>query len=1035
MPIKYLNRNNNSTTILVGNSVLFNGSSQYLTIANDAALQLNTGNFTIEGWIYATAFQSSVSGNDLASICSKDGIQGSTYASYSVRCTNSGGVIKLKVDCNTSSGGGTTGAVTSTTTINTGTWYHFAYVRNGANAYLYINGTQEASAGIVDFYTTANPVYIGYENNAVSRFYWPGYISNFRIVKGAAVYTSNFTPSTSPLTAIANTSLLTCNAATIVDASSSISTSTGAFPIYNTTDSGLLKTGGTRTDTNSSSLVLAIPMDGANNGTTFTDESANIKGSGTAKTITNNGSIPTLTAISKFYGSSAYFSNASAQSIVFGNYGTDFQFTGDFTIECWVYPTTSGATDGSLFVLQSGGSNYFAFNFDPGTTFNIYNNSGGPSWSPSVSSVTTGQWNHFALIRSGNTQQVFVNGISIGTNTASGTLGYSSTSADFARIGGGASGAINSFIQDLRVYKGVAKYTANFTPPRNPNTITNNNSATVSSIVPFAVAAPAPSVMKFTNRFNAETVSAGTQKAIFGYGHNGTTGVSMTNIVSNTGVVANDTTGVGTGRSGLAAAGYSSDKAIFGYGQNPDNNVMFSMTNLVSNAGVVATDTTGVGTARNQIAAAGYGTDKAIFGYGNNAVVNQSVTNKVSNTGVVATDTAGVGTARGALAAAGYGSDKAIFGYGYNNLSMTNLISNTGVASNDITGVGTARYTLAAAGYGSDKAIFGYGVTSVAVSMTNLVSNTGVVATDTTGVGTARVWLAAAGYGSDKAIFGYGATSVAASMTNLVSNTGVVANDTTGVGTGRYWCAAAGFSAGTIPAPSVMKFTNRFTNAVVSIVTNGLVLNLDASNASSYPGSGTSWFDLSGNGNTGTLTNGPTFNSANGGSIVFDGTNDYVSSFPTQISGVGSKTVSAWIKINKTSRVGLAGIRDGSSQTGWVFTVNRTTYGNLTYFHTGGSTLEVAAGIITNTWYNVCVTYNLTSTTAILYLNGVQIGSPSTSFTAITPSSFKGVVGNEDSAFSDPFSGNIAQTLIYNRPLSASEVLQNYNITKAKFGL
>ena len=219
------------------------------------------------------------------------------------------------------------------------------------------------------------------------------------------------------------------------------------------------------------------------------------------------------------------------------------------------------------------------------------------------------------------------------------------------------------------------------------------------------------------------------------------------------------------------------------------------------------------------------------------------------------------------------------------------------------------------------------------------------------------------------------------------------------------------------------------------IVTNGLVLCLDAGNNKSYPSSGTNWNDLSGNNNNGTLTNGPTFTGSFGGSIVFDGTNDYVSSFPTQISGVGSKTVSAWIKINKTSRVGLAGIRDGTSQTGWVFTVNRTTYGNLTYFHTGGSTLEVAAGIITNTWYNVCVTYNLTSTTAILYLNGVQIGSSSTSFTAITPSSFKGVIGDEDSAFSTPFGGNIAQVSIYNRALSASEILQNFNATKARFSL
>jgi len=289
--------------------------------------------------------------------------------------------------------------------------------------------------------------------------------------------------------------------------------------------------------------------------------------------------------------------------------------------------------------------------------------------------------------------------------------------------------------------------------------------------------------------------SNNTTKAIFGYGFT-TVNLSMTNLVSNTGVVATDTTGVGTARAVPSAAGYGTDKAIFGYGIT---SVAVSMTNLVSNTGVVATDTTGVGTARRDSAAAGYGTDKAIFGYGSitGGDAGYSMTNLVTNTGVVATDTTGVGTARYLLAAARYGNDKAIFGYGYNgsvNVSMANLVSNTGVVANDVTGIGTVRRALASAGYGTDKAIFGYGYTGANVSITNLVSNTGLVANDTTGVGTARNFVAAAGYGSDKAIFGYGYTGANVSMTNLVSNTGVVATDTTGVGTARHALAAAGYS-------------------------------------------------------------------------------------------------------------------------------------------------------------------------------------------------------------------------------------------------
>ena len=299
-------------------------------------------------------------------------------------------------------------------------------------------------------------------------------------------------------------------------------------------------------------------------------------------------------------------------------------------------------------------------------------------------------------------------------------------------------------------------------------------------------------------------------KAIFGYGLNSSgVVVSMTNKVSNTGVVASDTTGVGTARNKLAAATYGTDKAIFGYGSTDQysNSSGVSMTNLVTNTGVVGNDVTGVGTARNSPAATGYGTDKAIFGFGGNTGGEMTaITNLVSNTGVVANDTVNVLLVRFALAAAGYGSSgQALFGYGFDGTgisALTNLISNTGVVASNTTGVGTARMRPAAASYGTDKAIFGYGDSTSygggPVSMTNKVSNTGVVATDTTGVGTGRYGLAAAGYGSSgQALFGYGIStgvaSGATSITNLVSNTGVVSTDTAGVGTARGYIAGSSY--------------------------------------------------------------------------------------------------------------------------------------------------------------------------------------------------------------------------------------------------
>jgi hypothetical protein len=290
-----------------------------------------------------------------------------------------------------------------------------------------------------------------------------------------------------------------------------------------------------------------------------------------------------------------------------------------------------------------------------------------------------------------------------------------------------------------------------------------------------------------------------TQKGIFAYGNSGSD-VSLSNIVSSSGVIASDVTGVGTGRSYITAASYGTDKAIFGYGSNNAGaGGQVSMTNLVSNSGVVSTDVTGVGTARFGAGSAGYGTDKAIFAYGRPGTGQTSLSNLVSNSGVVASDVTGVGSARSQLGAASYGTDKAIFGYGYvgGAVSMTNLVSNTGVVGSDVSGVGSARYGVTATNYGVDKAIFGYGYIGGGTSITNLVSNTGVVSANVTGVGTVRNAVAATNYGGDKAIFAYGShgtTGAKYNMSNLVNNLGVVSADVTGVGTARSYLGAAGFS-------------------------------------------------------------------------------------------------------------------------------------------------------------------------------------------------------------------------------------------------
>ena len=561
--------------------------------------------------------------------------------------------------------------------------------------------------------------------------------------------------------------------------------------------------------------------------------------------ITSSGNVTVDNNIYKFGGGSGLFDGTDDYLLI--NYNSAFNFgTNSFTWETWIYPTNISGIDGIYATSGGAGANpKFVIHLNAGTPSIHYNGltNGSDIYTTATSAVSINTWTHLAFVRNGSNWTWYINGNSAGTGTNNTNITFTSQPTYIGYGGESYFTQFNGYIDELRVTKGVARYTSNFTPqkyefPNSRNQVLTRYVGLVGGIddkyVDYGVEKLSNSSLKLTrltypnqpligsgslsgsvsrvyvnvldytnvsvtssyarNSLSASYLiptSNNTTKAIFGYGYTGVN-LSMTNLVSNTGVVANDVTGVGTARSNLAAAGYSSDKAIFGYGTT---GAVVSMTNLVNNTGVVATDTTGVGTAREVLAAARYGTDKAIFGYGYTSAA-VSMTNLVSNTGVVATDTTGVGTARWSLAAVGYGTDKAIFGYGTTgtNVSMTNLVSNTGVVATDTTGVGTARRILAAAGYGTDKAIFGYGYTSTQVSITNLVSNAGVVATDTTGVGTARYSLAAAGYGTDKAIFGYGFTSTNVSMVNLVSNVGVVANDTTGIGTARERLAAAGYS-------------------------------------------------------------------------------------------------------------------------------------------------------------------------------------------------------------------------------------------------
>ena len=178
-------------------------------------------------------------------------------------------------------------------------------------------------------------------------------------------------------------------------------------------------------------------------------------------------------------------------------------------------------------------------------------------------------------------------------------------------------------------------------------------------------------------------------------------GLSSTNKVSSSGVVASDVTQSNGGKANGAAVTFGlSGQAIKGFGSAPTN----AVTNIISNTGVIASDTTAVGEARFALGAAKYGTGLALFGFGDNGPIPVATTNKVSITGVVASNTTGVGTARQYIAATNYGGDKAIFGFGTGSggdKGQTNLVSNTGVVATDTAAVGTPRNATVACGFSS----------------------------------------------------------------------------------------------------------------------------------------------------------------------------------------------------------------------------------------------------------------------------------------------------------------------------------------------
>ena len=394
------------STATRGGSGYFDGTGDYLSVADNAALELGSGNWTIECWVYtsnSTAYSAVLTRDD----------GGNTAGSYVILLNgaSANGFISFwSADVN----GFSTVVLQGSIKCNDSAWHHVAIVRNSNTLTLYIDGVSNATATYSGaFGNTAQPLLIGSETG-YSRAY-TGYISNVRYVIGTAVYTAAFTPPTAPLTAITNTQLL-----------------------LNYTNAGIYDN------------AMLNDLETVGNAQVSTS-------------VVKYG-----TGSMAFNGTNSKLTGATSTALNMGS--------GDFTVECWSYWAGT-----STLYQNFVGSNSAGFSGNA-TFFRVWGTSAGglankvgignpthdaTSSVYSVNSLAANTWTHVAATRSSGIIRVFING------TLERTGSSDTSTYDFGDNGicvgqspwDGANGWYSGNIDDLRITKGYARYTANFTPP------------------------------------------------------------------------------------------------------------------------------------------------------------------------------------------------------------------------------------------------------------------------------------------------------------------------------------------------------------------------------------------------------------------------------------------------------------------------------------------------------------------------------------------------------------------------------------------
>lgn len=380
-------------------STYFDGADDYIETPSNAAFAYGTGDFTIEFWIYLN----DTSGTPVF-IESRNGVTSA--------------LVPL-IYLNTSSIRYYTGGSDRITgpTLTVGVWYHVAAARSGTSTKLFVGGSQVGTTYTDTNNYVQNPVRIGHSTTTTSTV--NGYISNLRILKGTALYTSNFTPSTTPLTAISGTSLLTCQSNRFIDNSN-----------------------------NNFALTIA----------------------GNPSVQRFSAFNPTAIYDPALIGGSGYFDGAGDRLSIPSNVAFEMG-TSNFTWECWTYITSFGNGFAMMSHFTSGTGARVALWVSPTEGLSC-DTGGGLALTFSVVTAITiplRTWTHCTMVRSGSTFSLYVNGVL--NKTATSSASYIPTNQVFTIGDYNSDYATGSgYVADARVVKGSAVYTADFTPPTTPVT-------------------------------------------------------------------------------------------------------------------------------------------------------------------------------------------------------------------------------------------------------------------------------------------------------------------------------------------------------------------------------------------------------------------------------------------------------------------------------------------------------------------------------------------------------------------------------------